>query len=85
MNQFNMYLNQLVNICIWFNKNTKIKATILYEGSSVHIELFVNNTNIADEIVEKIEEKSDERIHHEMKRIIEYFLMLKKEQENGGH
>lgn len=84
IDQFNMYSNQINNICIWFNRNTKLKASYMYDGESIHVELFANDVNICEEAIEKIVEKSEERINLEMNRVIEYLLMLKKEQELNG-
>lgn len=85
MNQFNMYCNQICNICIWFNVNTRMKATMMYDGNSLHIELSENEVFILDKTIDNIVEKSEERLNLELKRLVEYLLMLKKEQELDGN
>lgn len=85
MKQFNMYCNQMCNICIWFNTNTRMKASMMYDGDSIHIELSENDIHICDKTVDNITVKSDERLNLELKRLIEYLLMLKKEQELDGN
>lgn len=79
-----MYCSQLCNICIWFNRNTRMKATMLYDGNSIHVELTEAEVYICDQTIDGLDVKSEERINIELNRLIEYLLMLKKEQELDG-
>lgn len=80
MNQFNIYFNQLSNLCIWLNINTKIKAGIIYEKDSIHVELIENDTPLYTHLIEGLNVKSEDRINLELTRLIQFLLNLKEEQ-----
>lgn len=81
MNQFSLYFNQISNICIWLNTNTKIKSGIIYDDNSLHIELLKNDEVLYSHHIDGIKVKSEERINLELTRVITYLLNLKQEQD----
>lgn len=82
MTQFNLFFNQITNICIWLNNNSKIVANTIYDGEegSLHIDLKENDETIYAHHIEGFKVKSEDRVNLEMKRLIEYLLNLKEEQ-----
>lgn len=87
MKQFNLYFNQICNICIWLNNNTKVDANVIYDGKDglFHIDISENNDAIYAHEIEGLNVKSEERINLEMKRLVEYLLNIKQEKENGSN
>lgn len=81
MEQFNLYFNQIVNICIWFNKESKMSANVVYDGeeSLLHIELKEGKEIMYGHTIENLEVKSADRVNLEMNRLIQFLLKLKEE------
>ena len=81
MTQFNLYFNQINNICIWLNTNTKIVANTIYDGEegSLHIELKEGAEPLYAHHIDGLKVKREERINLEMSRLIQYLLNLKEE------
>lgn len=58
-----------------------MKASMMYDGESIHIELSENDIHICDQEIDSIPVKSKLRLNLELKRMVEHLLMLKKEQD----
>lgn len=84
MNQFSLYFNQISNICIWLNTNTKIKCGIIYDSNSIHIEIVENDKVLYEHHIDDIKVKNESIVFHDMKRLITYLLNLKQEQDENN-
>ena len=82
MKQFNMYFNQICNLCVWLNTNTRINAGIIYEGDSIHVELSENDEALYTHHIDGLKVKTENIINLDINRLIQYLLHLKAEQED---
>lgn len=82
MKQFNMYFNQISNFCIWLNTNTKINASMIYDGDSIHVELTSNSEALYTHHIDGLLVKTENIINLDMNRLVQFLLVIKIEQED---
>jgi hypothetical protein len=83
MKQFNLDYNQVTSLCVWMNDNTKIAASIIYDGveQSLHVELHENKKTLYAHLIEGLKVKAESIINLDMSRLIGFLLNIKSEQE----
>ena len=84
MTQFNSYFNQICNLCIWLNINTRVVANVIYDGedNSLNVDLIENHEKLYTHYIDGLGVKTDAIINLEMNRLVNYLLNLKQEYEN---